>query len=276
MPAAQPVASRTEPGYAPRPFAARVRDVVAERRLPYRVQKVVDAVALKAGLRHKTIRSGGLTLRVRRSGQDERMARNVLDQLEYTRDGYDIGETDMVIDIGGNVGAFATLAGSRAKRGRIVTFEPEAGNFALLESNVRRNGLVNVTCVHAAVAGTSGTLRLYDGGDSGRHSTSIERGAAFQEVPAVTLSEAMDRYGIDRCDFLKVDCEGAEYEIFESLPDAHWQRIRRVAMEYHSPTQAEKRQKSDWLAEMLERQGFRVTDYVDHPRFLSGFMRARR
>jgi hypothetical protein len=38
---------------------------------------------------------------------------------------------------------------------------------------------------------------------------------------------------ITHIDFLKIDCEGAEYAIVAATPAAFWARVRRIALEYH-------------------------------------------
>jgi hypothetical protein len=52
-------------------------------------------------------------------------------------------------------------------------------------------------------------------------------------VQAVTLADLLTP--IDRCALLKLDCEGAEFEILEALPSALASRIDQIAMEYHTP-----------------------------------------
>ncbi len=40
---------------------------------------------------------------------------------------------------------------------------------------------------------------------------------------------------IERCHFLKIDCEGAEHEIIATTSHAVFQRIDRIVLEYHLP-----------------------------------------
>ncbi len=50
-------------------------------------------------------------------------------------------------------------------------------------------------------------------------------------VPTVTLSELLDRFGLDRVDLLKINTEGAELSVLRGLRPEHWPRIRQVCLE---------------------------------------------
>ncbi len=52
-------------------------------------------------------------------------------------------------------------------------------------------------------------------------------------VSCVTLQDIFNDNHIEKCDFLKMDCEGAEYEILYSCPADILERISRIAMEVH-------------------------------------------
>ena len=64
--------------------------------------------------------------------------------------------------------------------------------------------------------------------------TSAASGKAVRhEVPAVTLAQALERLDGQDCDLLKIDCEGAEYDILMNADPACWRHIRHIVMEYH-------------------------------------------
>ena len=63
-----------------------------------------------------------------------------------------------VIDIGANIGLFSLLAAQKAAT--VLAFEPEPGNFAILQKNCRLNAARNVTARQLAVSGTSGVLHM--------------------------------------------------------------------------------------------------------------------
>jgi FkbM family methyltransferase len=54
------------------------------------------------------------------------------------------------------------------------------------------------------------------------------------EVEAVTLEQIMDEYNLDRIDLLKLDCEGAEYDILYNAPTHLFDKIGMMTMEVHN------------------------------------------
>jgi hypothetical protein len=61
------------------------------------------------------------------------------------------------------------------------------------------------------------------------------RGGNQVEKDAVSLATFFDRHGITRCEFFKIDCEGAEYEILMNLGPSILGRIGKIACELHEP-----------------------------------------
>jgi len=254
-----------------------LRAVLVERRIPHRVEQTWNRALHSLGVTHKTIRIDGLRFQVRRLAWDEGFLRHAIEREDYTKKEFALRATDTVIDIGANIGAFAVYAAKQASRGRVLAFEPASDNYELLARNAALNRLSNLTPVRAAVAGQTGSLTLYRASGSGAHSTmaghlSVTTGT--ESVEALSLDDVFRRYRIDRCDLLKLNCEGAEFEILYSAPDAVLARIDRIAMEYHATES--KRQKADALVDYLGRHGFEVIEYVDYVDLDCGFLSVRR
>lgn len=260
------------PGLLARAFSA-----IRDRRVPYRVQVVIDQVLPRFGIRFRRIRVGDLNVDIRRNTWDERAARRVIGAREYTPLGSEIKAGDVVIDIGANIGAFAITAGSTAPGVRVFAFEPDADNWALAARNAAINGLTNVHVLRKAVSGEPGTLKLYKGAQGSLHTTVAGRladPAGYEEVESVTLSQIMDEHSIGRCAFLKLDCEGAEYDILYRTPPACLARIDQMAVKYHA--HVDKARKSQELFRFLERAGFEILEIDDHADGDDGLVRARR
>jgi FkbM family methyltransferase len=257
--------------------------VFIERRLPYRIQVFWDRFCRIIGWRQKTVRAAGFEVRVRRGTCDEAFVQNVITNLEYNSQGYEIRSGETVVDVGANIGTFTLLA-SRAVgvEGRVFAFEPESENYALLRENVAHNGCLNVTAERVAVAGQIGQMTLHHANEGGFHSLHANRlsgSRSAEEVDALTLKYLLDRHGITHCDLLKVDCEGAEYEILYNLPDDCWARISKIVMEYHGIDRdtTQDRARADALATYIEGHGFHIDTYeVFPPPFRGGHLRAVR
>ncbi|MBN1439935.1 MAG: FkbM family methyltransferase [Anaerolineales bacterium] len=165
-----------------------------------------------------------------------------------------------VMDIGAGLGDFSIRAARGHPQRRIAAFEPFAESFDLLKENLLLNGIRNVQAFPLAVGAHSGPMRLQTAtGIAVQHSTAPGEGSAPSSaltVEGATLEEALRKAGFARCDLLKVDCEGAEYEIFLGASDETLRRIERIAMEYHDGCTPHSHSE---LADFLRRKGFAVT-----------------
>jgi FkbM family methyltransferase len=178
-------------------------------------------------------------------------------------------------------------AARRAPHGRIIAIEPFPANVELLQKNITQNKLTNVAILVAAVTDQSGTSQLYVGNDTGMHSLKFNVGRGSVEVPAVRLEEVFDQYQIRICNFLKIDCEGAEFDFLFAIDPSLWRRIERVAMEFsvpildwmfHNPSDEQvalKLQYGDQLVQLFERNGFQIDAYIDCVGFRAGYIFAR-
>lgn len=178
---------------------------------------------------------------------------------DYERGAVAVEDGWTVIDIGAGSGDFAISVARRSARSRVFAFEPLPESFALLQENLRLNGLSNVTAFPVAIAGGRGELLLYTKtGLEGQHRTAraatSETGGALK-VSSISLEDAFERSGIAVCDLLKIDCEGGEYDILFGASEAALSRVRHIAMEFHDGITAHSHED---LVTFLESRGFRV------------------
>jgi FkbM family methyltransferase len=178
---------------------------------------------------------------------------------DYERDLPPLEEDATVMDIGAGLGDFSVCAARNRPRRKIAAFEPFAESFRLLEENLKLNGIGNVQAFPFAVGATSGPMLLQTAtGVAVRHSTASAAdpgGAAALPVEGITLEEALRRSGFARCNLLKVDCEGGEYDILLNASAEVLQRVDRIAMEYHDGCTPHSHGE---LAEFLRERGFSV------------------
>jgi FkbM family methyltransferase len=155
----------------------------------------------------------------------------------YAQAGIHIAPEATVVDIGANLGLFSLWAASRCERGRVVAVEPSPRMADFAHRNAARNRRSNITVVQVACGGAEGRGVLYTPyGDEARntldaHSAGSPR--ALADVEVVTLKELFRRTNIEKCDLLKVDCEGSEYDILVKSPIEILDRIQQIALEYH-------------------------------------------
>lgn len=203
-----------------------------------------------------------------RSGMDVKVPREVLHEFKevFFDEAYLAGMPlpvpagGAVIDIGANIGAFSMFALHRLKAGRVVAFEPDPVNFAHLAANAALAPAGRLVAVQEAIADAAGEMTFHRG-NAGGVSTSgslLSTKGEKVTVRTTTLEAAMDANGMARCDFLKMDCEGAEYAILYSVPDGVLARIRQMVIEVHDQRQSP-RTRAD-LKTHLAAKGFRLKD----------------
>ncbi|WP_169743374.1 FkbM family methyltransferase [Knoellia sinensis] len=142
---------------------------------------------------------------------------------------------DWIVDAGANTGLASVYFAERFPDARIIAIEPDDGNFEILERNTQRYGQ-RIIRVRAALWSTTGVVDLVDPG-SGAWAMRVRSAAEDQAidgkvVSAITLSDLIREFDIDRISILKVDIEGGESEVFRN-PSAWIERVDSIVIELH-------------------------------------------
>jgi FkbM family methyltransferase len=175
----------------------------------------------------------GLEIKLRTKSTDLQAFTNVWVLKEYVIKEFETSKNDVVIDIGGHVGLFALYASMMSPNGRIISIEPYSQNFSLLKENVIKNNLNNIIPVNKAITNSNKNIELFiDDNDDSAHSI-YNNGKNSIQIESTTLEAIMNENQILECDMLKIDCEGAEFDIIESLSNKELSKIRKIALEYH-------------------------------------------
>jgi FkbM family methyltransferase len=151
---------------------------------------------------------------------------------EYSNSGFDINDSDIVIDIGAHIGLFALFASQFCKQGKIFCFEPIKENYELLVENINSNKIKNIIPFNFAVSKESDSVKIFLNDDYSGHSMFLETNN-FVIVKSKSLLDIFSENNIQECNFLKLDCEGAEYDIINSLPSDFLNKIKKSVIEYH-------------------------------------------
>jgi FkbM family methyltransferase len=138
-------------------------------------------------------------------------------------------EGDVVVDIGANIGRYTIISSKRVgANGKVVAIEAHPGNFEMLNSNIKLNQLTNVTPLNYAVYSKETKIKLYlpdeESGYTMHHSIMSnyvftkykdKTGDKFVEVNANTLDYLLQLKGITDVNWVKIDVEGAEFEVLK-------------------------------------------------------------
>lgn len=150
-----------------------------------------------------------------------------------------------IIDIGANVGLFPIAARNRFPQSVIHAYEPNPNLETYLKN---QSQIANFTYFLEAVGAGDGKVVLDIREVSGKSRSRVSESG---DIPMVSLKRAIERIG-GSVDLAKVDCEGAEWLLFEDRDT--WQLVQNLSLEYHlwsGHTHAETRQ-------VIENLGFRV------------------
>ena len=196
----------------------------------------------------------GVKLHTRHNRSDFHMIDEIWAYKKYDYFGCRVAPGDVVVDIGANIGTFSLYAAKVCGASRVLSFEPFLENYKMLSKNVEQNRLGSVTCVNQAVTGNGGVRALsLDSVDSGSHSVVNGPFERTVDVVCCTLEDVFQRFSLTKIDYLKMDCEGAEYEILENA-GARLRQIGRVSMETHTTPN----RKAEDMEKRVQSNGFKV------------------
>lgn len=129
-----------------------------------------------------------------------------------------------IFDIGGNIGYYPLMELSLlAGTGELVVIEPLPQNVALIERNLKLNGHSNVPVIAGAISNSSSEKTFYISNHSNL-GTFHPEGSASEllsgstlKVQTLTVPLLAQRFGPP--DLLRMDIEGHEVEVFDSMLD---------------------------------------------------------
>lgn len=205
----------------------------------------------------------GTVLHVRGKSTDRRILHTIFARDEYRLNGVAPQSLGTVVDVGAHIGIFAARVAPMSTR--VISLEPAPANYALLRKNASQPRMAHVETIPKAVAPEAGTIDFFlNDADPSAHSLlpGKEGCTTPTKVEAMTLAQVLSEHSIERCGLLKLDCEGAEYAILESVPGDLWPRIQRLHLEYHRDPDG---REAPQLAGYLKERGY-VCDVVPRSR----------
>lgn len=139
---------------------------------------------------------------------------------------------DIFMDVGGYIGDIPLKFGMMSKE--MHSYEPMQDSFELLKKNIEFNNLTNCFAYNVALGNTSGETQIYFGEKHKSSHMSISkikvRGRTEISVKQLDFSEEFIRI---QPTFLKMDIEGAEYEILENIDLSLLENLSKLVIEFH-------------------------------------------
>jgi autotransporter strand-loop-strand O-heptosyltransferase len=128
---------------------------------------------------------------------------------------FTVEENDIVVDLGGSLGPFTySILPNNPKQCYVV--EPLNSQVEVIKKNLNKP---NVKIVRGAITDKKHLTITWD--------------SVSENVPTFTFKEFLDENGIDKIDFLKCDCEGGEYDVFQPSNIEFLKTIPKIVTEFH-------------------------------------------
>ncbi|WP_034886447.1 FkbM family methyltransferase [Gillisia sp. JM1] len=156
-----------------------------------------------------------------------------------------------IIDCGANLGMSVIYFKELYPEATIIAFEADDYIFSFLEKNIKSFGYKDVELINKAVWNCEDTLSfIVEGGAGGRIENETINGI-YKKVQTTSLKKYLQGKKID---FLKIDIEGAEYEVIKDCED-ELKNIDFLFIEYHSMPNIE--QNLHNILEIVQNAGFK-------------------
>jgi FkbM family methyltransferase len=156
-----------------------------------------------------------------------------------------------IIDCGANLGMSIIYFKKLYPQATIIAFEADDYIFSFLEKNMQSYKLKNVDVINKAVWKEECVKDFWVEGGAGGRLESKKNGGKYNAVTCTRLKPYLQ---IRKVDFLKMDIEGAEYEVLKDCENELY-NVENIFIEYHSfSTQP---QNLDKILNIIKNAGFR-------------------
>jgi FkbM family methyltransferase len=144
----------------------------------------------------------------------------------------------VILDIGSNIGASILYFHRRFPGARIIGFEPHPETFRILQANV--GNISSVTILNCGLGATNTRVATLDesvnfGGFStkGRPRARANETAPTIECSVRRIDDVLRELEINKVDLIKIDCEGAEADVFAPMPAEILAQCQWIVGELH-------------------------------------------
>lgn len=173
----------------------------------------------------------------------------------YEKKGWEIAKSDTILDIGAHMGVFALWAAKQATDGKVISIEP-TDNIHILMQSIEINKLENIIPLKVAIGKDDSYIEIAASPNYNSSNTNTEfkhspflrlstflgfntihrkhkNSRKIERVQTTSIGSIVDQYKLKQVDYLKIDCEGGEYDAFNFLPEKYFSKIRKIVMEFH-------------------------------------------
>lgn len=190
--------------------------------------------------------------------------KSIFENREYS-DYFPFYKKVTIVDVGAHFGYFSIFAQKNTDpNSLVIAIEPNKSNFYHLVKNIEDSKIKNINCLNYAINGKSGLSKLFLG-KTINHSI-IENYLLNQNlvqnseiIETKTIEDIIIETKLEKIDFLKLDCEGAEYSILENTSRHIFDKITTISMEFHDLK--DEKFTGEFLIKTLIINGFKIVKY---------------
>lgn len=174
------------------------------------------------------------SIQIRKSDSDLPIFYQVFAELQYDVDYYLNFNPINIIDCGANVGYSSLYFANHFPNAKIIAIEPQKNNYKQLQINLRN--YPNVNTINAAIWDKKISLIIKDEDEWSASFEVTEQNTNQQEnlnLEGITIQELMEKNNMPTIDILKIDIEGAEYNLFSNNPHSWLSITKCLIIELH-------------------------------------------
>jgi len=144
---------------------------------------------------------------------------------------------EVIFDVGGHIGTSAVYYARKYPDALVYVFEPAPDNYEILRRNVEL--YPNIRPFNFGLGAENGSFHLVaseDPWNTGGYSLAADKNVTSAPDPTAKVRkvrEILKELAIQRIDLIKIDTEGAEYDILTAFPDEVLAKVKWIIGELH-------------------------------------------
>jgi FkbM family methyltransferase len=136
-----------------------------------------------------------------------------------------------VIDVGAFIADSSIYFATKGAK-KVIALEPLPQNFDLARKNICENNFSNIIELDLAACGSHDSTIYVNPNEKSSHQVNIKLFDSGVEIPVISLKKLVHQHKDNKL-FLKLNCEGCEYDIILNSSNEVLQHFELLIIEYH-------------------------------------------
>jgi len=187
----------------------------------------------------QSFRYQGRDIYYRSSTSDMTLIYEILLKSEYKSEYYIPKQVNpkVILDIGANIGITSIYLSNRFPKAKIYSFEPLLENYKILEKNT--SNIENVSIFNYGLGENDGFFDIYltddeeNFGGATMYNSDTHKEESIEKCRVRSVEAILKELEIPSIDLIKVDTEGAEFDILMNIPHGIIQQTKWITGELH-------------------------------------------